>query len=94
MGRQDSADDQKGRVEVKASMIEYSNSFSIDLEAENQEEAATITRLGMNAKKNPDYMSAFVNKDGSFSCSINFGIIPGIPGCGSRVNSKSKNRKD
>ncbi|PKN20929.1 MAG: hypothetical protein CVU71_03885 [Deltaproteobacteria bacterium HGW-Deltaproteobacteria-6] len=47
---------------MKATLSEYGAGFSINLKAENMEEAAMITRFGLNSAKNCYYKAAFVGR--------------------------------
>lgn len=58
---------------MKATVHEYGGCFSIDLEAETLEDAAFLTRMGLNATRELRSRYACVSGEGKFSTSITFG---------------------
>ncbi len=57
---------------MKANISEYEGCYGISLEAENMEEAAMITRLGINSLKELRSCNAYASK-GGFTASIVIG---------------------
>lgn len=57
---------------MKIIFTEYDGCFALDLEAENQKDAALLTRMGMNAREKLNHLSVAVRQDGQFSASIVF----------------------
>lgn len=55
---------------MKILTTEYEGCFSIELEAENMEDASFITRFGTNSTKELRSVSAYASKSGGFSCSV------------------------
>lgn len=51
---------------MKITFIEYEGSFSIELSAETMEEAAKLSRFGMNRTSEVRYCSTNVYEDGRF----------------------------
>jgi hypothetical protein len=58
---------------MKATVDEFDECFSIELTAETINEAASLTRMGMNATKELTYFCTDVFKDGSFISTIELG---------------------
>ncbi len=55
---------------MKAIIDERSACFTIALTAENLQEAALITRFGMNTKKQLKHINSYATKDGDFTSFI------------------------
>lgn len=51
---------------MKATLTEHDGCFAIELEAETMQEAALITRAGMNSKKELRSADAYVEANGNF----------------------------
>ncbi len=51
-------------------VIERDSVFSIDLTAETMEDAAKLTRMGMNAKKEIRCVETYVASDGTFQSTM------------------------
>lgn len=57
---------------MKIIFNEYDGCFALDLEAENKQEAALLTRMGMNARDKINHFSVAVSQAGEFSASVVF----------------------
>lgn len=57
---------------MKILFDEHDGCFVVDLTAENLEEAALLTRFGMNRTDKLNHCSAYVARNGEFSASIVF----------------------
>lgn len=55
---------------MKAQFTEHEGCFSIDLQAENMQDAALLVRLGTNATSELRHLSTVVNQCGTFESSI------------------------
>lgn len=58
---------------MKVTFEEFEGCFSIDLGAENMEEAAKLVRFGMNRRNEVHSCHANITKGGGFSAEIVFG---------------------
>lgn len=58
---------------MKVTVEESEGCFSIHVEAEDIKEAAVLTRMGMNARKEVRSFSTDVFQDGTFSAYVVFG---------------------
>ncbi len=57
---------------MKAELVEWDDSFDVELEAETLEEAALVTRFGINSKKELLSLYAAVLDKGPFTANITF----------------------
>lgn len=57
---------------MKFTLTEHDECFSFDLQAETMEEAATLTRFGMNRTSKINHCSAYANRSGEFHAAIVF----------------------
>jgi hypothetical protein len=55
---------------MKVELSEYGECFSIDLSAEDMKEAALLTRMGMNSKKEITMIDTYINQDGTFKFNL------------------------
>ncbi len=58
---------------MKVECHEYDGCFSIELTAEHMQEAAFLTRFGMNRTEEVRSANTYVNADGQFEASVVFG---------------------
>ena len=58
---------------MKVTVTEYEGCFGIELHAEDIKEAATLTRMGVNATREVRTFASWVSMDGEFSASVVFG---------------------
>lgn len=72
---------------MRAEFTECEEDFWLSLKADTIEEAAIITRYGINKKKVLKYSAAFVSQDGTFAIDMSFGKIK-QPHC--EINSSRK----
>jgi len=58
---------------MKVQFNEYEKSFTVEMTAENMEEAAALVRFGLNSTKEIKLKQASVHQGGSFYGFINIG---------------------
>jgi hypothetical protein len=57
---------------MKFSMLEHDATFDIQMQAETLEDAATLTRMGLNVTKEPVDLTVTAFKGGQFSARLSF----------------------